>query len=360
MDTKLLIDGIVRQTTVLIAQLSTAAGIRSSLAHVADQVFVDLAREIEVQGVARKVAADMFGMTLRAYQKKMRRLEDIDAVRGRSLWEAVIALVTAEGPVARGRVEERFRHDDPLAVGAVLSDLVHSGLLYATGRGPDTLYGLTSASDRQRLLTRKGPEVVSSLIWMRVYDEPCRREVLAERLPFDEQAVSQAVDALLSDGRVDMDEDGVLRARQFVVPFGAQGWETAVFDHFRAVATAIGTKVRGRRSSRLGDVVGGSTLSFDLHPEHPHKDRVLALLARVRDEVLPLWEEVAAHNRAQPIDDAVRSRVYFYFGQYAEDAGDELGCSDGLPGMETQVGAPPPTASPQPQSAAVEPSQPEG
>jgi hypothetical protein len=44
---KLLIDGIGRQTTVLIAQLSTSSGTRSPLAHVADQVFFELAREIE-------------------------------------------------------------------------------------------------------------------------------------------------------------------------------------------------------------------------------------------------------------------------------------------------------------------------
>src|SRR5690606_37271155 len=59
LNTKLLIDAIMHQTTVLIAQLSTAAGIRAPLAHVADQVFVELAREIEAQGVSRKVAADM-------------------------------------------------------------------------------------------------------------------------------------------------------------------------------------------------------------------------------------------------------------------------------------------------------------
>ena len=41
MDTKLLIDAIVQQTTVLIAQLSTAAGIRAPLARLADQVFLD-------------------------------------------------------------------------------------------------------------------------------------------------------------------------------------------------------------------------------------------------------------------------------------------------------------------------------
>jgi hypothetical protein len=40
-NTKLLIDAIVHQTTVLIAQLSTASGIRAPLAHVADQVFFE-------------------------------------------------------------------------------------------------------------------------------------------------------------------------------------------------------------------------------------------------------------------------------------------------------------------------------
>jgi hypothetical protein len=57
----------VQQTTVLIAQLSTAAGLRAPLAHVADQVFVELSRELEAQGLGRKVVADMFGMALRGY-----------------------------------------------------------------------------------------------------------------------------------------------------------------------------------------------------------------------------------------------------------------------------------------------------
>src|SRR5262245_46477549 len=76
MDTRMLIDAIVQQTTALIAQLSTAAGIRAPLAHVADQVFVDLAREIERQGVGRKVVADMFGLALRSYQRKVQRLTE--------------------------------------------------------------------------------------------------------------------------------------------------------------------------------------------------------------------------------------------------------------------------------------------
>ncbi len=61
---------IVRQTTVLLAQISTAAGVRAPLAHVADQVFFELGRELEAQGVRRNVVADMFGLALRSYQMK--------------------------------------------------------------------------------------------------------------------------------------------------------------------------------------------------------------------------------------------------------------------------------------------------
>jgi hypothetical protein len=74
MDTRHLIDGIVRQTTILIAQLSTAVRIRAPLGSVADQVFLDLTREIESHKIGPKVMADMFGTALRTYQKKVNRL----------------------------------------------------------------------------------------------------------------------------------------------------------------------------------------------------------------------------------------------------------------------------------------------
>src|SRR5215831_17470605 len=135
MDAKLLIDAIVRQTTVLIAQLSTSAGIRAPLAHVADQVFLDLASEIEAQGVARKVVADMFGLALRSYQKKVQRLTESASTRDKTLWEAVIDFLRESGSVSRERIFERFRFDGDEAVAAVLRDLVSSGIAYSTGRG---------------------------------------------------------------------------------------------------------------------------------------------------------------------------------------------------------------------------------
>src|SRR6185436_19221680 len=89
MNATLLIQAIVRQTTVLIATLATASGQRAQLASVANVVFADLVRELRDQGLGNKVIADMFGLVLRTYQRKVARLSASRSVEGRSLWEAV-------------------------------------------------------------------------------------------------------------------------------------------------------------------------------------------------------------------------------------------------------------------------------
>lgn len=88
MNVKLLIDGIVRQTTVLLAQLSTTSGARAPWARATDEVFRNLAREIEAQGVGRSVVADMFGVALRSYQRKVQRLTESCSQRDQTLWVA--------------------------------------------------------------------------------------------------------------------------------------------------------------------------------------------------------------------------------------------------------------------------------
>src|ERR1041384_3528070 len=101
---QLLIDSIVRQTTVLIAQLATSGGVRAPLAHVANQVFLDLSRELDAQGVSRKVSADMFGMALRSYLRRIQGLSESTTDRGRTLWEAVLDFVSQGEVRSRGQV----------------------------------------------------------------------------------------------------------------------------------------------------------------------------------------------------------------------------------------------------------------
>ncbi|MEZ4464475.1 MAG: hypothetical protein R3F43_08195 [bacterium] len=150
MDFSALIDAIVRQTTVLIAHLATAAGVRAPLAHVANQVFLELVRELEAQGLGRKVVADMFGIALRSYQLKVQRLSESATDRQRTLWNATLDFIQTSGPVSRTRVMQRFAHDDEGQVRAVLHDLVESGLVYRTGGGLGTAYRAASPDDLGR------------------------------------------------------------------------------------------------------------------------------------------------------------------------------------------------------------------
>ena len=324
MNMRLLIDGIVRQTTVLIAQLSTASGVRSPLAHVADQVFIELAREIEAQGVRRQVVADMFGMALRSYQKKMRRLTESETVHERTLWEAVLSFIEKEQPT-RGRILERFSHDGQREVAAVLKDLVRSGLVCTTGTGEGAVHGVTSEVMREKLARQQDLDAVANLAWLKIFrDEATTRAELAAGLGVDAALSERAVEELIRSGRV-REEDGSLVSSNVVLPIGAeQGWEAAIVDHFRAVAVAIAIKVReGLSGARASDRIGGSTFTFTVTPGHPYETEVYELLRRTRLATQALWEKVAAHNEEHPPDAEKGTRVSFYVGQSLETSDDE-------------------------------------
>jgi hypothetical protein len=285
-------------------------------------VFLELSREIERQGVGRKIAADMFGLALRSYQKRVQRLSESASVRDRTLWEAVYDLVCDEERVSRERIEKRFAKDSADHVAAVLNDLVSSGLVYAAGRGRSAIYRVVTDHDREAAAD-DGGEGLASLVWMMVYRRRARSlQELRASLNVDEGALRSAVDQLVADNRLTRgaaDGEPELHAATLMVPVGAErGWEAAVFDHFRAVAVAIGSKVtRGPRSA-ANDVVGGATLSFDVHPGHPCEAEVYGLLARMRADVNELWNRVVAFSDANPVPEDQRTKVTFYFGQNVE------------------------------------------
>jgi hypothetical protein len=324
LDSKLLIDAIVRQTTVLIAALSTASGIRAPLAHVADQVFLELTKEIESSGVGRKVVADMFGLALRTYQMKVQRVTESVTTRNRSLWEAIYQRIVEAGAIGRPQIEERFKRDPSDDVAAVLHDLVTSGLVRADRRGADAVYEVSPA---RASATDDDVQSLALLVWVCVYRKSAvTPSELVRTLGASAESVDAALAALLADGRVRWNTQGnALQADVFVVPVGAtQGWEAAVFHHFSAVASAIAAKVQRGPGSRADDRIGGATLAFDVCQGHPYEAEVYGLLAKVRTEVNEVWNRVAAHNRSHPIDDSVKVKVGFYFGQNIEQSVDDV------------------------------------
>jgi hypothetical protein len=69
-------------------------------------------------------------------------------------------------------------------------------------------------------------------------------------------------------------------------------------------------------------VVGGTTITFEVAPGHPHEREVYGLLGKVRRDVNELWARVAEHNKSHPLDERERTKVTFYFGQNAEETDD--------------------------------------
>lgn len=318
-----MVDAIVQQTTLLIAQLATRAGLRAPLAHLADQVFLELADEIEQQGVSRSVAADMFGLALRSYQKKVTRLRAGVSGREQTLWESVLQHLGERGTATRAQVLAAFARDEESHVVAVLSDLVASGLLYGTGRGKHAAYRALPAEEREALAEPERLDALLHLVWLEIAGRRgATRTELHDAFAGRAQSVDDAIAVLVADGRVEASARGEAEgeperfsASRVLIPVGAEaGWESAVVDHFRAVCVAIASKL-GQRDPSKRDLLGGATLSFDVHSGHPHEAEVKALLQRFRAQAGELWERVSQHNRDHSVPEARRTKVVFYFGQ---------------------------------------------
>lgn len=319
MNLNLLIESIVRQTTVLLAQLATSGGGRTQLAGTANQVFLDLVAELKRQGVGTRVIADMFGLALRTYHDKVKRLEESRSARGRSLWEAVLEHVEKSGPIARVEVVRRFRFDDEASVKGVLKDLVESGLLYRTGRGAAVIYRAADAGETPRVEPSFDAERVANFVWVSICrHEPVTESDLQAMLPIEPEQVQAALGRLLDAGRIARlpgEPDRFESTTQVIEDGDPTGWEAALFDHYQAMVTAFCTKLRIDSSAPERDWVGGSTFRFEVWQGHPLKDEVTGFLSRIRSEGTDLRARVAAHNLSHDGESSEPLRVLAYVGQ---------------------------------------------
>lgn len=319
MNVQLLIDAIVRQTTVLIAQLATSGGLRAPLAHIANQVFLDLADELERQGVSRKVSADMFGLALRGYQRKIQRLTESSSARGRSLWEAVLEYVAERQFATRAQILNRFARDDEAQVRGVLHDLTESGLLFSSGSGVGIGYRATSLNELGELRSALGVEGLDEIVWLLVFREgPLTMTELEQRTNLPHAACEPVVLRLLADQRLRADDAGVEKrysSAAFFIPLGAQvGWTAAVLDHFQAVARTIGRKLESGSSGQAADTTGGSTYSFVVWQGHPYEAEVKDALRRYREWGSRMRENIDRYNREHGVPER-HSEVTSYAGQ---------------------------------------------
>jgi hypothetical protein len=319
LNVQLLIDSIVRQTTVLIAQLATSGGLRAPLSRIAGQVFLDLAREIEAQGVSRKISSDMFGMALRSYQRKTQRLRESQTERGRTLWEAVFDFLGQKEVVTRREVLARFDRDDEGLVRGVLHDLTESALVFASGSGNRTAYRVASEDDLRRLRKNEDEGELDALLWVTIYRQgPLSRAALLERSALRPEALDASLSRLCSRSRIreqTTQGDPVYSASELVIGLGAEvGWEAAVLDHFQALVKTICQKLSLEPAARATDMVGGSTYTFVVWDGHPLESEARAQLAQFRQKQSDLRKRIDAYNAEHTIP-SQNVRVITYGGQ---------------------------------------------
>lgn len=305
MNVQLLIDSIVRQTTVLVAQLATSGGLRAPLAHVANRVFLDLATELERQNVSRKVSADMFGLALRGYQRRIRRLTESSTERGRSLWEAVLDYVGSGSVRTRAQIMGRFSGDEEALVRGVLRDLSDSGLVFCSGTGPGAVYRGTTAEEMNEVRDALGREGFDEFVWLTVFrNRPIPRARLGQLVGGKADELDAALARLVADGRLSEQIEGeqrVFTSGEFVIALGESvGWTAAVLDHFQAVVTTICSKLR-TGTSDADDRTGGSTYTFTIWSGHPFEDDVGGELSRYRERQTALRAKVDEYNRKHGI-----------------------------------------------------------
>ncbi len=318
MTVEFLIQAIVHQTTILIAQLATLGGGRAPLAQVANQVFLELVRELERQGVSRKVSADMFGLGLRTYRRKIQRLSESATERGRSLWEVVLEYVRVKGGATRAELLLRFSLDDEAQVRAVLHDLCDSGLLIDSSDGANAGYRAPTDEEIAALRRTHGTEGLDDLLVALMYREgQLSISEIAQRAQLESGRIEKAVVRLAEAERIHTIEgEGETRyeASSLVIPLGAsRGWEAAVLDHFKAMTKTILQRL-SHQASNIEDSVGGSTYTIDIWPGHPLENEVRGALKQVRSSLSSLRERVVQYNESQEPPEKY-SRVVVYAGQ---------------------------------------------
>ena len=327
MTIELLIQCLVRQTTILIAQLATTGGARAPLAQVANQVFLDLVAELNRQGVGRKVSADMFGMGLRTYQRKIQRLIESTTDRGQSLWEAVLDYICSQKITTRAAIQERFASDDAAQIRSLLRDLCDSGLVFSSGQGQGTMYRAASEDELQAFHQVRSRDGLEELVWALVYHHgPISRERLTSLAHIEGPELESILVRLVATNRIEvLGEAGeaLYKAGSLFVPIGASaGWEAAVFDHFQAMVKTICCRLRDDRTKTAADTVGGSTFTIDVWPGHPLDEEACSTLAKMRSMLIELRQRADAYNAVHGIPEQ-HNQVVLYVGQCVIAQGDD-------------------------------------
>lgn len=333
MDPRPLMDQLLAEVAGLLATLATLGGHRVLVADLPDRLFHHLALALEARGLSKKLVADMSGLVLRSYQKRMQRLERSRSDAGVTLWEATLGYLVERRIATRVELERRFSRDDTQTLGSVLHDLVEGGLVFRAGAGASAVYRV---ADDAELALAPVPGEHEGLVWLHVYRQsrvrPVTFEELARGLPtLTRDELEGALEVLLGEGRVScVPGESGYRCRSLVVgPTEAGGAGAAIADHVHAVFTTLGNALVWAADDPRRAHCGGSTYSLEVAAGDPHEAEVVGLLARLRAELTALREKADGEPEREG---AARVAIYCGVTEVGGDRRQATGMGRGVVG----------------------------
>jgi hypothetical protein len=315
---RLLVDEVVRQTAVLLAELVTRSEERALLSEVQTELLLHLDNELRQRGLSQSARIEALGTTRAAYVQAMKHGRISVTEPSCSLSEAIFRIVTEHGLASREQLAAHFAQDDEERVSGAIERLVGSGLLFRAGRQGAEVLRAPSASDLSQACYLDAETGLDQLVRAVIYREgPLSFAELTQRLNAGEAKLHACLERLGEQRQVSKVNDGnVTRygAREFSVPLESPtGMEASVLDHLQAVTRALLHRLQ-LDVTRISDENGVSTYTLDVWESHPYSAEARGLLREFRERVSNLRKRIEAYNAASKASRALRP-VRIYFGQ---------------------------------------------
>ncbi|MCB9788932.1 MAG: hypothetical protein H6744_19825 [Deltaproteobacteria bacterium] len=320
-----LVERMVPLVAELFATLKVTDPLRMDFAGIAEKTVHDLVGVLRQEGLTNEEIAAALDLSIAGFYRKVKDLRETyspgEGPRRPTLWEHIYDFVLEQSggshdrPVTFLAIEARFPQLSPDRLGAMLRYLVRFGRLSMTGHGPQRRYHIV---ERELPTGATYHDAVVTLY----RDGPLTRAELAQRLEVDEQTCEPWLVRLRDAGRLEETTVGRQPARYratgyHIEPEEPAGYEAALWDHFQAVVRAICKKVRlGATQASMGDLIGGTTFSFDLPVEDPLYAELSGFLAETRQR-MEAW--LVRHGEMEARPGARRVRVTIYTGQMVEE-----------------------------------------
>lgn len=339
MNTSTLISLLVREVAVFVGLLVTHTRVRPELASVTDEILREMLHLLHEQGLTQSSVAGMLNLTLRGYQRKLRRLQEGQHEPAlQSLQWQVYGFVSDESQraqVTREMVLRQFRTLETPVVMGVLTELQHLGVVKKCEARGRVWYEVNTEPGESAAALQ---DLVHTFIVNRqpIGEEQLRTELRS--IPW--AALESILEALYRTQRANwtQTESGKVwtSASILILEGDSAGWKAAVYDHLSAVLTALGTKLQLGSDPQARQLAGGATWWFEVWPDHPMEAEARGFLDEVRKRAVDLRQRIEAHNAQVTERPETLAEVRFYAGQYVRGAAD-FSTRDPMEEMESGV-----------------------